>query len=219
MNEEISPAHPPPIRFSRCGIFIVVLVAGSFLLAPCAADAQRSALTLPQNLIDLTTKADRIVEGKVLAAWAEPSPEYRNLKTLVVTLEVEDVLKGDSTKNLTFRQFIWDIRDVADVGGYRRGQRVLLFLNRPTPLGLVSPVGLGQGHFRVIRNRNGELAAINDSGNTGLLHRIFEPGGLNSANLSAQSRVALQGFTQGQIPFSALKETILALLQSRGSVK
>jgi hypothetical protein len=82
MNEEISPAHVPPTRTSHCAIFISILLAGTFLLASYSANAQRGAITLPQNLIDLATKADRIVQGRVLAASVEPHPEYKSLKTL-----------------------------------------------------------------------------------------------------------------------------------------
>jgi len=176
--------------------------------------AQRGAITLPRNLSDLSSTADRIVQGKVVVARVEPHPDYKNLKTLLITLQVDDVLKGGSAKTLTFRQFIWDIRDISDAAGYRVGDEVLLFLNRPTSINLTSPVGLEQGRFRVVKNRSGESVALNGNGNSSLLNGLIESGALNTSKLSVRSRSTMQSFKQGPIDLNALEESVRLLVQS-----
>ncbi len=183
------------------------------------ASAQQGAMTLPRNLADLSTRADRIVQGKVVTAVVEPHPTYQHLKTLLVTLRVEDVLKGEAAKSITFRQFIWDIRDISNAAGYRPGDEVLLFLNRPTSIGLTSPVGLEQGRFRITRDRSGSLVAINGNGNSGLFGDAIKSGALNTAKLSVSSRSTVQNFRQGAVPLSALKESVRSIVQEQARTK
>ena len=150
-----------------------------------------------------------------MSARVEGHPQYQNLKTLLITIEVEDVLKGGIDKNVTFRQFIWDIRDISDAAGYRKGDEVLLFLNRPTSLGLTSPVGLEQGRFRLTRSRSGEFLAINGSDNSGLFSGLIDSGTLKAARLSPRSRYAVQIFKHGAISLTTLKESVRVLLQDQ----
>jgi hypothetical protein len=206
--------------FPRGGIFLALILACSLLAGVRTGQAQRGAVTLPRNLSDLSSTADRIVQGKVVAVRVEQHPDYKNLKTLLITLEVDDTLKGGVVKTFTFRQFIWDIRDISDGAGYRLGDEVLLFLNRPTSLGLISPVGLEQGRFRLVKSRNGDYLAINGNGNSNLLSGgLLESGTLNTSKLSTRSRSAMQGFKQGPIDLSALKESVRVLLQSQTGTK
>jgi hypothetical protein len=183
------------------------------------AHAQRGAITLPHNLSDLSSTADRIVQGRVVTARVEPHPEYKSLKTLLITLQVDDVLKGETAKTLTFRQFIWDLRDISDAAGYRVGDEVLLFLNRPTTIDLTSPVGLEQGRFRIMKTRSGESLAINGDGNSHLMSGLIESGTLNASKLSARSRSTMQSFRQGPVDLDALKESVRVLLQSSARAK
>lgn len=208
--------HLALCRAVRLAYAIRITMAAWLVLASClAAQAQRGAITAPRNLAQLSSMADRIVQGRVVTAVVEPHPEYRNLKTVVVTLEVNDVLKGVASRTVTFRQFIWDLRDIATTAGYRGGDEVLLFLNRPTSLGLVTPVGLEQGRFRVRRSASGEVTAINGHGNVGLFDRAATSGTLDTAKLSTQSRTAVRQFKQGAIPLSALKESTRLILQEQ----
>jgi hypothetical protein len=149
----------------------------------------------------------------------EPHPEYKNLKTLLITLQVEDVLKGGTAKTITLRQFIWDLRDISDAAGYRVGDEVLLFINRPTPINLTSTVGLEQGRFRITKTRSGESLAVNGDGNSHLMSGLLESGTLNASKLSARSRSTMQSFRQGPIDLDALKESVRVLLQRRSRAK
>lgn len=198
---------------------LIVAMAWLFLASAPVANAQRGAITLPRNLNDLTAIADRIVEGQVVTAVVEPHPTYQNLKTVVVTIQVSDVLKGTAGRTLSFRQFIWDIRDVVSTAGYSRGEHVLLFLNAPTPAGLVTPVGLEQGRFRVSQDRNGEVMAVNGNGNAGLLEATPTAAAPSTEKLSAQSRAVMQNFRRGRIPLSALKESTRMILRGQVGAK
>jgi hypothetical protein len=92
-----------------------------------------------------------IVRGEVTAVRAEKHPQYESLDTLVITLAVAETFKGRAEKTLTFRQFIWDVRDAYDFAGYRVGQELVLFLAATSRAGLTAPMGLEQGRFRVRR--------------------------------------------------------------------
>jgi len=94
--------------------------------------------------------------------------------TVVVTLRVEEALKGSVGEEYTFRQFIWDARDRATAAGYRKGQLLLLLMNKTTPHGLTSPTGLGQGCFQLTRDRTGREWAVNGYRNAGLFHGLDE---------------------------------------------
>lgn len=85
---------------------------------------------------------------------------------------MEQVWKGEAGKTFPFRQFAWDIRDRHGTLGYRKGQAVVLLMNRPTHLGLSSPAGLDQGRFLVTRGPDGHERAVNGHGNAGLFHRV-----------------------------------------------
>jgi len=112
------------------------------------------------------------VRGRVLSARVEPHPQLRHLHTVVVVLRVDETLKGQPAANFAFRQYIWDPRDRLDAAGYRKGQHLLLLMNRPTPLGLASPAGLEQGRFRVVRDAAGNETLLNGAGNHGLLRNL-----------------------------------------------
>jgi hypothetical protein len=212
-----SSAPPSQHLFSHRLCTVICLLALACI--PSSVHAQSSAITQPRNVVELSTLADRIVQGKVSAVSVERHPDYRNLMTLLITVSVEDVLKGAPAKTVTFRQFLWDPRDVADAGGYRAGEGVLLFLNRPTSLGLTSPVGLGQGRFHIVRGQTAELKVVNDNGNSNLFRDVNESRALKSARLSTQSRTLVQNHTSGPITLTALKEVVRGVLQNGGQTR
>jgi hypothetical protein len=207
-----SPTHHPRLSIDFTAALSILLFALSFSI-PSIVHAQRGAVTLPRNLADLSSNANQILQGRVISATVQPDPRYNHLQTLVLTLAVDDVLKGQAPATFTFRQFLWDLRDISDRAGYHIGDEVLLFLNRPTTLGLVSPVGLQQGRFRVINGSDGQTYAINGNGNSGLIDSAIASGALNPSKLSAKSRSSVQSFKQGPIALSALKEAVHFLVQ------
>lgn len=153
------------------------------------AQAQHGAIVLPRNLAQLSGRANIVVLGRVIEAHSEPHPKYQNLESVVVTLSVEEVIKGKTGRTLTFRQFVWDPRDRSDRLGYRPGDNVLLFLNHETTAGFTSPVGLEQGRFLVLSGPGGSKTVLNGASNRGLsigMQGLFEVSGL-----SARARQAL----------------------------
>ena len=196
----------------RLHTYLLCLAVSSSFLLSTFATAQRGAITKPRNLSDLTLAADRIVQGRVETVRVEAHPTYPNLRILVLTLATDDVLKGRAEKHVTLRQFIWDIRDIADNAGYRTGDEVLLFLNRPTSLGLVSPIGLEQGRFRILHPSTTHSLAINSVGNHSLMEGLVASGKLRPRELSPATRATVQSFQGGPIPLSALKESLKSLL-------
>jgi len=199
-------------------VAVIVSLAAIFCVSS-AAHAQRGAITLPRNLADLSSNAGQIIQGRVVSATVEPDPRYNHLQTLVLTLAVDDVLKGQAPTTFTFREFLWDVRDISDHAGYHLGDEVLLFLNGPTPLGFITPVGLQQGRFRVVKGADGQDYAINANQNSGLFDNVVRSGALNAAKLSVKSRATVQSFQRGPIPLTALKESVHLLVQSPGAVQ
>ena len=148
---------------------------GFFLLVVSIASpvyGQRGALTQRRNLAQLVEQSALIVRGHVTSARTEPHPQFHNLMTVVVTLRVDATLKGEPAATLTYRQFIWDIRDRMDAAGYRKGQELLLLMNAPTRYGFSSPAGLEQGRFRVRKDAQGNRVAMNGVANAGLFRDV-----------------------------------------------
>lgn len=184
----VDPAKPPmtTARASRLLPAVVLLAAG---IAALPAMAQRGAITLPQNLDELTDRAQDIVRGTVTDARVEKHPELTNLDTIVVTLRLHETLKGDAPSTYTFRQYIWDLRDRQDAAGYRKGQHLLLLMNAPSRYGLTSPVGLEQGRFRIQRDRSGREIVLNGAGNSRLFERLSDPAAKPAALTPQQARL------------------------------
>jgi hypothetical protein len=120
----------------------------------------------------LVSQSSTILRGSIISAKVEPHPELSSLSTVVVTLRVRETLKGDAGATLTFRQFIWDVRDRYDAAGYRKGQDVVLLLNPVTRYGLTSPAGMDQGRFLISRDAMGREVVVNGRGNAGLFRGL-----------------------------------------------
>jgi hypothetical protein len=186
-------------------LFLLVTLA-----VPPAAHAQRGALTESRALDQLTQEAALIVHASVKSATAEPHPQFQHLMTVVVTLEVQETLKGSAQKSLQFRQYIWDLRDRRDAAGYRKGDELLLMLGPTSKYGLTSPAGLEQGRFRIVRDSNGDATAINGRGNAGLFQQTAVRARSQGIKLSARQSAVLSQSQAGPLALSDLKDAIRA---------
>ena len=148
----------------------LLVLAALTLVAP--AWAQQSALTVPRNLQQLTDRSAVIVRGNVISARMEKHPELTNLDTVVVTLRVNESLKGHAGGTFTFRQYVWDLRDRMNTVGYQKGQDVLLMMIEPSRYGLSSPAGMEQGRFRIERDGSGREYAVNSRNNLQLFDGV-----------------------------------------------
>lgn len=201
---------------SRARIPLIFCIGMAFLLGAVPASAQRGAMVLQQNLAELVDEAATVVRGQVVSAMVEPHPELQNLDTVVVTLQVERTLKGQTGATFTFRQYFWDIRDRGTAAGYAKGQHLLLLMIKPSEIGLSSPAGLSQGRFQIARGPEGELLAGNGAGNTGLFRGIaplLQKKGVKLPEHLAQTVAEDRG---GPMPLKDLEDIIVALASSSG---
>jgi len=159
----------------------------------------------------MTQRADRIVHGSVVKAIVEPHPQLTNLTTVVITMQVQDTLKGKASSALTFRQFVWDLRDKQDAAHYLKGQELLLFLNPVSQYGLTSPVGLEQGRFRITRDRSGKAYVANGRNNMGLFAGTGDRARAQHLKFSAKTASVVQQANPGPIPLDDMKQTIREL--------
>jgi hypothetical protein len=192
--------------------FLCVLV---FLLCAGTAQGQRGAIVLHQNLAELSDEAATIVRGRVASVEAERHPQYYNLHTVVVSLQVEEVLKGSAEPVFTFRQYVHDIRDRETHLGYKPGQEVLLFMIQPSDYGLSSPAGLEQGRFRILADAQGNRSAVNGLNNYGLLKNMES----TVSKLGPEGRSSLEQLMMhhrgGPIQYEELARVIRGVVAAR----
>jgi hypothetical protein len=189
-----------------------VLTLVFLLLSGCTpAFAQRGAQTVPADLEQLVNTAAVILRGHVVSAALEPHPQFANLQTVVVTISVAKVLKGQASPTYTFRQFIWDSRDAADNAGYGKSRELLLFLNPVSLYGLTSPVGLEQGRFRVFRDPKGKAFALNGRANVGLFSQVLTKTSSRGVAFSPQAQLMMTR-PAGQAALDPLEEAISTLV-------
>jgi hypothetical protein len=184
------------------------LVFALFLAAP--AFGQGVAYTAPADLDQLVQSAQTIVRGRVTSARVEPHPQFPNLQTIVVTLTVTKLLKGQAGPTYTFRQFLWDARDEKVLATYKKAGEVLLFLNPVSTYGLTSPVGLEQGRFRVLRDAKGNSYVLNGRGNVGLFDQVAAKATTRGVGLSSRVREMLSK-PAGPASLDAFEEAIQSL--------
>lgn len=146
---------------------------GSFLLWVSSAVPAAAMTVLPLDLSAMTGAADRIFVGRVedVATGRDAS----GLPATWTTFAVATTLKGTVGDHVTVKQLGTSLgADAATVlphpalPRYRVGESVVLFVHPESPLGFTSPVGLGQGCFRV-RQDGGAAVVVNDVGNRNLV--------------------------------------------------
>ena len=151
---------------------VVLNTVLTLCVSPGIPAAQRGSLTASRNLADLAAEAGVILRGRIVSTRVEPHPQFSALWTVVVTMQVDEAIKGQVGNTYSFRQFIWDQRDREDAAGYQKGQKLLLLLTAPNSNGLSSPVGLEQGRFRLSADTAGNVYATNGRNNVGLLNGV-----------------------------------------------
>ncbi|MEX2149954.1 MAG: hypothetical protein WD793_07055 [Steroidobacteraceae bacterium] len=186
------------------------LLLATVLVVTAPASAQ-GALTVPRNLDQLTDRAAVIFRGNVASAQVETHPEFPSLHTVVVTMWVREMLKGEPRTTYTFRQYIWDIRDRFNAAGYRKGQDLLLMMIEPSAAGLSSPAGHDQGRFRIKRDADGREVAANGHGNFRLFDGLAAEAAKEGALLSPASVRLAETHQRGPIAVAELTRLIREL--------
>lgn len=162
----------------------IFLVFSALLVA-----ASVSALTVLQlNVEQMTAQADLIVTGEVISVKEGFDPEGRPIQN--VTIQVEEVIKGESPRRLTFKQLRpFRPEERAKMGGslveeslprYERGEELVLFLSAPGSLGLTAPIGIIQGKFTVTTDGEGKKTVKNNVNNAGLFLKMKQSSSLKA---------------------------------------
>jgi hypothetical protein len=172
--------------------------------------AQIAPLSSPMNLARLVDESENVVLARVVAVTTEPHPQFQNLNTAVVTLEVSEALKGTPGAQLTFRQYLGGAAGGKSSSGYNVGEEIVLMLRKPSEAGLTSPVGFEQGLFAVQRDAAGNRIVRNGAGNTGLFDGIDA----SSPGLKARLAPPLQSMVAqhhgGPISYEQFKSVVRA---------
>ncbi len=178
-----------------------------------ALPARAEFLTRQVNLVYLAQKAEFIVQGRVTSVRHEGLPGYPHIPTVLVTLEVEHMLRGPAGRQFTFRQWISSRRDLAGKRGYQVGQRLLLFMPAASDAGLSSPIGQEQGRFHIMRDARGSEQIANEFGNAGLFKNVPETAEKTGAGLN-EKQLQTASTRSGPVPledFVGLVEHLKAL--------
>lgn len=191
-----------------------LMVLAGLVFAPCALWGQRGAYTATADLDQLVRSAHTIFRGHVVSARIEPHPQFPNLQTVVVTMTVDRLLKGEASSTITFRQFIWDSKDLPSSADYHKADELILFLNPVSPYGLTSPVGLEQGRFRVLRGAKGARFAVNGRGNAGLFEHVASRAATRGVVFSKQTSAMLSK-PGGEAPLASFEDAILTIAGSQ----
>ena len=180
-----------PLSFGQFFVRGLVLFFVPQLLL--SADAQNSitnhVLSPIANLRQLIRDSGYIFDGTVVSVTSVGQTEASSVETVQITFRIEEPILGTRKGQLlTIREWsgLWNSGE-----RYRPGERLLLFLHRPSKLGLTSPVGGPRGRFtvdsvgNVIFEKGQPTApAINSAGK----HPVRESSQLNSRALALAVR-------------------------------
>lgn len=145
------------MRRSSC-LLLFLLAFPSMVIGPLPAVARVQAILRPvprpvSPWFALNRHAGLIFSGEVLRVERVPAKHPRDLETVEIRFHVDEGIRG------TRKGQVISIREWAGLWvaqpRYRPGERVLLFLYRPSRLGLTSPVGEFAGHF--VLNKAGHV--------------------------------------------------------------
>ena len=167
--------------------------------APARAQFLYKRVALPY----LVERAATIVQGRVAEVRYEGHPDYPNVPTVFVRLEVERMLRGTAREQFSFRQYVPQIELMRGKPEYAVGQRLLLFMPAPSRYALSSPLAREQGRFRIWRDRQGRELVENGHGNAGLFRNVAETAAKRGARLTpTELRVA--STPRGPVPLEDL---------------
>ena len=145
-----------PLRARRAVLAALVLAA-----APAAA-----TVVARMSLARVVDEAACIVHARVVEVRS--GRDEAGLPATWVTLAVTETLKGPEASTLTVKQYgVTDalpdgtLARIPGLPRYTTGEEAVLFLRGESRRGFTSPVGLGQGVFRV-RHRAGRARVASD---------------------------------------------------------
>jgi hypothetical protein len=162
------------------------------------------------NLEQLTRQADRVVHGRCVGVTTAVDPALGQTVTLVSLVPYRP-LKGDVHGKLTFKLLgnqsaqAGPGESTEGIPRFEKGEEVVLFLYADSGRGLTSPVGFGQGKFKVVKDKNQAPRAVNGFSNERLLEGLSP---------DAVKRIGGRGErlrSRGDIPLEDLLEMVQSL--------
>ena len=118
------------------------------LLMVCAAGASTIAHL---SLQEITLRSEMILSGRISDSWAEWDSSHKYIWTHY-TVTMESTVKGRSRRTVEVAEpggiMGTTAMFIGGATGYRRGERVLIFLER-MPNGYLRTAGLGQGKYGI----------------------------------------------------------------------
>ncbi len=193
--------------------FLLTLFSLSLLLTPVDTSA---TMTQPLSLHEIVKQSGKAFWGRctsVEVAWDE-----RGLPATFISFEVIHPIKGVDSDVVTIKQFgdtsvsghgvtalshgvseqiLLPRKNLkAPMIGYTPGEEVVVFLYRDSPIGFTSPVGYGQGLFRVQEESSGRPSVANSFANhfLKLTPTQMSVSALTTGPLSAATRFDLDAF-------------------------
>ena len=145
------------------------------------------------NLEEMTARADRVFHGRCTDVRVALDPALGQTVTWV-TFVPERAVKGQARGRITMKVLgnqSASARPAEATEGIPRfevGEDVVVFLYPDSQRGLTSPVGFGQGIFRIVKDKAGHVAATNQFGNEGLFDRLSRGAQARLGDRAAQYR-------------------------------
>lgn len=182
---------------------------------PLLADSKAHFLVKTYNLEEMVAASERIFVGRLI----ETEEDYLDARggiipVTIYTFAVDEALEGAIGNTLTIRQVGHRSRRSNLFGPntpqYKEGEVLMIFLAEESEIGLTSPIGLGQGAFRVKTDHGVKISVVNSRGNQGLLEGSARIDAYLRAK-SAQTRQPLKIF-DGDIPYASFRDLVLELL-------
>ncbi len=192
----------------------------SFICAVLSFPLVASAtMVMPLNLERMNQYADRIFLGSVVEV--DDAFDESGRWCQYITFDVKEVYKGDIGKTLRIKQMnpkpakaengvVVTSTLFRGIPQYQEGEEVVVFLNGDSAIGFTSPVGLGQGRFRVKTGAAGQKLLLNDYQNAGLFKNMKNQ---SSFQIQGVTTKAFQSLTQEprDLELNQLKSLIKAL--------
>lgn len=128
----------------------------SFLVLCLLSSLAHAQTARAPSLHQLAASAGYIFVGTVTTVQRTPAVHPNEVETIRVTFRVDEGVRGvRSRQTLTIREWagLWNAGE-----RYRVGERVVMMLYRPSPVGLTSPVGGGMGKFALDGDGNLDMA-------------------------------------------------------------
>lgn len=152
------------------------LLALTLLILFFSINQSNATKMLHRNAEELVSLSERIFVG-ICVSVEEQQLDFSNGSPLTYTeytFEVLQSIKGTGSETIVLRQvgLAKGPGSIIGMPAYDIDKKYLLFLRGDSEYGLASPIGLGQGAFKILKPKDGPELAINAFNNRGLFHRM-----------------------------------------------